>query len=36
LLAARLKEDAEKLIRVAKSSPQALKREHIFNDLRHE
>jgi hypothetical protein len=27
---------AEKLIRTAKSSPQALKREHIFNDLRHE
>jgi hypothetical protein len=26
---------AEKLIRAAKSSPQALKREYIFNDLRH-
>jgi hypothetical protein len=30
------KEAAEKLIRTAKSPPQALKREHIFNDLRHE
>jgi len=27
---------AEKLASSAKSSPQALKREHIFNDLRHE
>jgi hypothetical protein len=29
-------EAAEKLIRTAKNSPQALKREHVFNDLRHE
>jgi hypothetical protein len=29
-------EAAEKVIRIAKSSPQALKREYIFNDLRHE
>jgi hypothetical protein len=29
-------EAAEKLIRTAKSSPQALKREHVFNGLRHE
>jgi hypothetical protein len=30
------KQAAEKVASSAKNSPQALKREHIFNDLRHE